>query len=86
MLVLARKSRESVVITADDASQELVRVTVIERLWWPGEIGFPGGQRCGHPSRGSVGACPRGKAGNQAQGTCREAKVPGAVHRLSVKD
>jgi carbon storage regulator len=40
MLVLARKSRESVVIAANGASQELVRVTVIDVRGGRVKLGF----------------------------------------------
>jgi carbon storage regulator len=40
MLVLARKSRESVVIAANNASQELVRVTVIDVCGGRVKLGF----------------------------------------------
>jgi carbon storage regulator len=40
MLVLARKSRESVVIAANNASDELVRVTVIDVCGGRVKLGF----------------------------------------------
>ena len=40
MLVLARKSRESVVIAANDHSHELVRVTVIDVCGGRVKLGF----------------------------------------------
>jgi carbon storage regulator CsrA len=40
MLVLARKSRESVVIAANDHMQELVRVTVIDVCEGRVKLGF----------------------------------------------
>ena len=59
MLVLARKSKESVVIGAADNLQELLRITVLEVRGGTVKLGFEADDDVGRVSRGSVGASSR---------------------------
>ena len=86
MLVLARKSQESVVIAAAADLQELVRVTVVEICGGKVKLGFEANDDMAiHREEVWERVCGEQETAHP-NARCRTAKVSRAIHRLNVKD
>ena len=86
MLILSRKSKESVVIGAADDMQELVRVTVLEVRGGTVKLGFAANDDVAVYREEVWERSLRRKSGSESDSRCRTAKVSRAIHRLNTKE